>query len=37
MNTRNVNIPDIDDLEAAVKEAFAAREKYKKYQQENQE
>lgn len=26
-----------DDLEAAVKEAFAARERYKKYQQENQE
>lgn len=26
-----------DDLEAAIKEAFAARERYKKYQQENQE
>lgn len=26
-----------NDLEAAVKEAFAARERYKKYQQENQE
>lgn len=26
-----------DDLEAAVKEAFASRERYKKYQQENQE